>query len=219
MTNFDHLEVLILKNIDKQCSNAEFRELCDIIRHDQQALRHYIDFVSLCAGMQQSDVSSSATGSLFGLDQAKLADVLLMLANNEQAAEPVQQEDEKSENNGNTRPTPYSTVPFARKVSKLHSIITAIAAMLFLAFSLLLMFPLQPSAAIATVTGVANAIWKDGDNYYPGNNLYSNSTLKLEQGYAVVSFANNAEVVIQSPAEIVIENDKQIFLHTGRISA
>ncbi len=218
MTNFDRLEYLILKNIDEQCSDAEFGEMCELIRHDQQALRHYIDFVSLCADMQQSDVSSSATGSLFGLDQAKLADVLLMLANNEQAAEPIPVDNPEPVADIEICSIP-AVVPFKKKISKFHTFITAIAALLLMAISLLIMFPMQPSVPLGKVSATMNAVWKNGDNYYSGNNIYARSTLKLEQGCAVLTFNNNAEIVIQSPAEIEIENDKQIFLTSGKISA
>ncbi len=220
MTDKSRIEILVLKKLNNDCSDEEFQELKDILRSDPEAVEFYVELVSLCAGMLKSDVTNSGQPHLYGLAQDKLADVLSMLANNEQAAESIEimKPEGDLECCFDICQEP-EVVPFSKKISKLHTVVSFVAACLLMTISFFIMFPPKQPEQVATITGNVAAVWNDGNNYNKGKRLYATSRLKLEEGFAQITFDNNAEIVVQSPAELRIENENQMFLYNGKITA
>lgn len=73
---------------------------------------------------------------------------------------------------------------------------------------------------VATVTGTHNCMWgksKKGVGY--GSELVAGQNLELIQGVAEITFDDGATVLIESPANFVVQAPHQCQLHSGRISA
>lgn len=211
------LEELILKEMDGQITPKEFSQLSDYLRQNPEALNMYLEFLTLCAGMLRPGEVTIPDDSLCTGDEIRQSALWMALAENERTAEAIYIE--KSE-----PVTPvYNNAAIVRKqgVSKVAlytAIISTAAFLLMVAY--VMTHPRKSREVVATLTGSTQAVWKEplaisGEN----NRLYTNSAMHLVEGFAEITFDNQARIILQSPAQIIIEDYNQIFLRTGKLSA
>ena len=215
----DEIAELILKEIDGVITEQEFAELCDCLRKDPAMLDYYLEFISLCAEMLKPGEVAIPGDCFSTVEDIGQSALWLALAENERTAETVYIE----------KPAPLPPVDSVRrdrvgprqKVSRIAlytAIISTAALLLMIAY--VVTHPRKSRDAVATLTGGSHAVWSQADGPAGENErLYTNSTLFLIEGFAEITFDNQARVVLQSPAEISIEDYNQIFLRSGKLSA
>jgi len=94
----------------------------------------------------------------------------------------------------------------------------AAAALILLAIGIWLIY--RPSASVARLSAVADIGWSAGDaGPTVGEALPRGKTLRLDRGFAELRYTNGAKLVLQGPAEIVLDSDKGVTLRRGRLTA
>lgn len=214
--HYTEFEELILKEIDGQAGEQEFAALCAYLR-DPEMLDYYLEFMSLCAGLlRPGELNADACGA--DKEDFCQSALWMALAENERTAETIYVEEAN----------PVTPVSFAKnptisrqKVSKfsLYTALALAAAMLLL-ITYVVTHPRADRTAVATITGSSGAVWLQQDRSSGENKrLYTNSTMHLLEGFAEITFDNQARLILQSPVEIAIEDYNQIHLRSGKLSA
>jgi hypothetical protein len=76
------------------------------------------------------------------------------------------------------------------------------------------------SARVAQLTAVADLAWNPGEPAPEvGETLSNGKTLRLGRGLAELHYLNGAQVVLQGPAEIVLNSRQELTLLHGRLTA
>jgi len=212
------LDELILKEIDGVITEQEFAVLCDCLRRDPEALNYYLDFVTLCAGILKPGEVTLCEESCCSIDEIGQSALWMALAENERTAEAIHLE--KAE------PLPALDTPLLVSTRRQNVSRVALYTAIFSTAALLMMIafvvthPRQSRDAVATLTGSSQAVWNETAGLSKDNNrLYTHSTLNLLEGFAEITFDNQAKIILQSPAQIDIEDYNQIFLYSGKLSA
>jgi hypothetical protein len=92
------------------------------------------------------------------------------------------------------------------------------AALILLAIGIWLIYP--TSANVARLSAVADIGWSAGDAAPAvGEALSRGKTLRLDRGLAELQYTNGAKLVLQGPAEIVLDSEKGVTLRRGRLTA
>lgn len=216
--NYLDLEELILKEMDGTITEPEFTELCDRLRNDPDSLSYYLDFMTLCAGMLKPGEVTLCETSCCDIEDIGQSALWMALAENERTAEAIHLE--------KTDPVPVLDrqqimAECRRGVSRvaLYTAIISTAALLLL-IAFVMTHPRKMRDAVATLSGSTNAVWREDTGLAADKNrLYTHSTLSLQEGFAEITFDNQARIILQSPAQIDIEDYNQIFLHSGKLSA
>lgn len=77
----------------------------------------------------------------------------------------------------------------------------------------------QPSATpVATLTGVAQAVWEAGQTHRAGESLPA-GRLQLRSGLAEIAFASGAMAIVEGPATLVITSPMAARLQRGKLTA
>lgn len=211
------IEELILKEIDGVISEQEFAQLSECLRRNPEALDTYLEFMTICAGMLKPGEVTIPDDCLCQVDDIRQSALWAALAENERTAETVYIE--KHDPVEPVRQIPV--IPRKQSVSKvaLYTAIISSAAFLMLV-SYVMTHPRKVRMAVATVTGSSQAEWKEAMSLAADNNrVYTGSLMHLTEGFAEITFDNQAKIILQSPAQLVIEDYNQIFLHTGKLAA
>ncbi|MBP8605151.1 MAG: NPCBM/NEW2 domain-containing protein [Phycisphaerae bacterium] len=214
-----NLDELILKEIDGIITEQEFAELTDCLCRNPEALNYYLDFITICAGIfKPGEVTFCQTLCSAAEDDISQSALWMALAENERTAEAVPLE--KSD------PLPLLSIqPQAscrrQNVSRaaLYTAIVSTAALLLM-IAFVVTHPRQIRDAVASLSGSSQAVWSE--HFCPpkdSSRLYTHSTLSLLEGFAEITFDNQAKIILQSPVWIDIEDYNQLFLHSGKLSA
>lgn len=211
------LDELILKEIDGVITDQEFAELSDCLRRDPEALNYYLDFMTLCAGILKPGEVTLCDDSCCSIEEIGQSALWMALAENERTAEAIHLEKAVPLPEMNTRLVSTRRQNVSR-VALYTAIISTAALLLMIAF--VVTHPRQSRDAVATLTGSSQAVWSETAGLSKDNNrLYTHSTLNLLEGFAEITFDNQAKIILQSPAQIDIEDYNQIFLYSGKLSA
>ncbi|MBN2514096.1 MAG: FecR domain-containing protein [Sedimentisphaerales bacterium] len=212
------LDELILKEIDGVITDQEFAELSDCLRHDPEALNYYLDFVTLCAAILKPGEVTLSDDSCCSIEDIGQSALWMALAENERTAETIHLEKEDSLSQIETQISVSNHRQSVSRVALYTAIFSTAALLLMIAF--VVTHPRQSRDAVAILSGSSKAVWSDAaDISRESNRLYTHSTLSLLEGFAEITFDNQAKIILQSPAQIDIEDFNQIFLHSGKLSA
>jgi hypothetical protein len=212
------LEELILKEIDGQISEQEFATLCNCLRREPGMLDYYLEFISLCAGLLKPGEMSIPDDCLSVAEDIGQSALWLALAENERTAETIHIE--KPVLRLPIHPVRPDIAP-RQKVSRtaLYTAIISTAALLLMS-TYVVTHPRKSRDAVATLTGGSQAVWQQADGRAGDDKrLYTHTPMLLVEGFAEITFDNQARIILQSPAEIEIEDYNQIFLRSGKLSA
>ncbi|HML76297.1 MAG TPA: FecR family protein [Anaerohalosphaeraceae bacterium] len=211
------LDELILKEIDGVITDQEFAELSDCLRRDPEALNYYLDFMTLCAGILKPGEVTLCEDSCCSIEEIGQSALWMALAENERTAEAIHLEKAVPLPEMDTRLVSTRRQNVSR-VALYTAIISTAALLMMIAF--VVTHPRQSRDAVATLTGSSQAVWSETAGLSKDNNrLYTHSTLNLLEGFAEITFDNQAKIILQSPAQIDIEDYNQIFLYSGKLSA
>jgi len=215
------LDELILKEIDGVITDQEFAELSECLRRDPESLDYYLDFMTLCAGiLKPGEVTlcDNACCSVYSAEEIGQSALWMALAENERTAEAIHLEKAEPLPSLNT---PLEIAARRQNVSRvaLYTAIVSTAALLLM-IAFVVTHPRQSRDAVATLTGSSQAVWSETPGLSKDNNrLYTHSTLNLLEGFAEITFDNQARIILQSPTRIDIEDYNQIYLSSGKLSA
>lgn len=211
------LDELILKEIDGVITDQEFAELSDCLRRDPEALNYYLDFMTLCAGILKPGEVTLCEDSCCSIEEIGQSALWMALAENERTAEAIHLEKAAPLPAMDTRLVSTRRQNVSR-VALYTAIVSTAALLLMIAF--VVTHPRQSRDAVAALTGSSQAVWSETSGLSKDNNrLYTHSTLNLLEGFAEITFDNQAKIILQSPAQIDIEDYNQIFLYSGKLSA
>lgn len=221
---FAELRLLVTEAIEGTAAPEQMNRLNEILSSSEQARKYYFEFIDIQALTEHvcsEKLFFSATDG--GVqDELKNQEMLLnALALEEKQADTIQIE--------KTEPLREKTIvyrsdniKYQRKISKssIASILFAAAAMLsvvlFLRYA-----PLRSGIEVATLTDSINAKWVDVDSpMESGLRLVTSYTpMFLKEGVVQLLFDNNAEVLIEGPAEFQIIATDQVQLSYGMLFA
>jgi hypothetical protein len=219
MKNPLDINELLFRLLENEISDEDFASLKEWLCSDPKAVAYYYQFIHDYTYMSLSVGPELNTECSAQADDSFNAQLWAMMAEHEKTApaNPV-----KNEN----APQPVTLEKIKlpqtpRKVNTTFLFVTmwGVAALFFLI--LYLHFnPYSVGQEVATVSGISGAVW-DENRFVPikGGRIATKSTLKLTEGFAEIVFDNQARVTIQSPAEVSIEKDNQLFLACGKLSA
>lgn len=187
--SLDELKTLIETLRDGQASAAEYGRLQQLLRENPQARRYYVEYQLLGADLQ----------------------MLLSVSPDESLCMELTGELESLQQSPRARS--------AQRVRWLWPIGIAAAALLaVLLGSRLVPWSSRPDATVATVVASMDAHWASGENLPVGAKLAA-TPLELECGLAEIRFRSGAAVILQGPAECVLESPSHMTLRRGRLSA
>ncbi|MEX2671241.1 MAG: LamG-like jellyroll fold domain-containing protein [Phycisphaeraceae bacterium] len=103
----------------------------------------------------------------------------------------------------------------------------AVAAAVLLAALFYLMPPTQPERTtaptrppvVATLTQQNQAVWADSDQFKRDGATLHTGAVRLASGFAEITMARGATILLQGPCEVVLKDDNAVSLDRGRLSA
>jgi hypothetical protein len=213
------LEELILKEMDGTTTEGERAELNRLLGSDADARAYYLEFIVLCGELLLSGQTAVATDFLCRPQDIEKSALWRALAENERTAEAIPAEKTKP-----VFPISYRNTDFIdrkpHRVSKLAfytAVISTAALLLMIAY--VITHPRTLADPVATVTGQNRAVWAESAvDISNKNRLCAHSTLNLLEGFAEITFDNQARIIVQSPSKFDIEDYNQIFLHSGKLT-
>lgn len=212
------LEELILKEIDGTCNQEEFARLQAYLQDDVECLAYYLEFVSMCAGMLRPGEVGVLSESVYGYGDVRLSELWAALSQEERTAETI-----ILENQGSVKSVPVDRKAVVREHHKtsrwpIYVTISLLAALIVMV-AYVVTHPRGGQFEVATLSDSYRAVWSDKEGIVPGKRLYTKSLMYLTEGFAEITFDNHAKIILQSPAEFYIENENQLFLYSGKLTA
>ena len=207
----NRISELSLKAIDGELTQVESQELDGYVAESQELALYYAQCIRFHLAMVEIENSSRkpmfSRGDI-GLDQ----DVWEMMAIREKIAPEIEIPQEKIE------PQIIEFKEEKKKLTRWDVIkYCFVAASIIFVFSLVFMTPGQ-RVQVATIIDSIDAKYPGHESgYATGTRLATNSEpVQLSEGYIELLFDNEAKVVVEGPAEFVI-NQNGIALNFGRL--
>ena len=212
---------LVIQSLEGVISEEDFRKLDQMIGCDAELARHYVYLISL-----NSDLCKPGQVENFMLQES--ADnapfdstVMAALAEYEKIApaEPVEEEEEPKHIRIDRIVKPNSP----RQINRVSLIaaLTAVAALVFLLVYIHFVTPPRIPVPVATITDTVQAQWAGSySDLREGSRLSAvHESIILTKGLTKLLFDNQAQVVIEAPAEFEITTEDQLHLTYGRLYA
>lgn len=205
------LHYLLDRFFESEATQAEVDRIQEILSMDRSLQQYYFRYVELQSGLHQLKLLDSACYS----SAQEYKEELAMLAEYEKNAPGIEFPKEVS-----PRELIQKVVYPPREKYKLNrfSILTFIAsAAAALLLIVLYLLPAQ-SRPVASITSNHKAVW-DNLEMTDGSRLWNNGSIyHLQRGVAEVTFDSGAAVIVESPAELEMINENEMFLR-GRMTA
>lgn len=220
-SSFEELKLLITEAVEGTALPEQMTRLNRILASSRSARQFYFEFIDihvltehLCAEKLFLDAETTVLDS----DATKHDLLLQALAAEEYEADTIVIEPPACE----PVVRPVAVVEMApRKISKLSlaAMILSAAALLFLVL-FARYAPPKLGYEVATVTDSLHARWAEGRSPERGERIATSHTpLVLQEGFVQVRFDNQAEVVIEAPAQFALIAEDQLRLTYGRAFA
>ncbi len=213
---------LLFLALEKDITDQQVERLNVLLKSDEQCLRFAVGYLQLSAAIKYSKKVSAMKKPLQPeVPGAEIfPEYLSELAENECTSPAIETEQVTLEVYKGKSQT-FSLLKgrinsFSEKITRVY-VFTSIAAIVFLALNIYL--GLQPQT-VATVINSVEAKWTiSGVSTEPGTRLISNKQLKLARGVVKILFDGGAEVLLEAPAEIELENHEKMNLISGKLYA
>ncbi len=215
------LHLLLVRCFDGIISEEEFAVLDELLKTSAEARQYYYRFIILNYGLKEENlwllkehISPARTAHEECLDGR----FWQLLSENEKIAPVIHIPKAQAASPEGSETTSAVYVP--RKVGKwsIVSIAMSAAAMILL-FLFAQYVPPTGGSEVATISDSVNAKWADSSTPTGVGTrlLNTDPPLMLREGYVKLHFDNQANVVIEGPAEFQILTGDQIKLNYGRI--
>lgn len=209
----EEFEELLTLSLEKRISQEKLKRLNAILGEYPDALKHCLDFYLVAACLSQSRELYEA----FIIEHDTRMELLKEFAQYEKTAPQIRFTKEKPQR----ELIQHVAYPprEKRKLSTFNKVFLAMSAAAILAILLYVnCYPVH--RGVATLTQSANARWADTDRPMEiGTRLYEQESLFLKQGVAKVVFDSDAEVVLEAPVLIKLQNNGKVGLDLGRLYA
>ncbi|MBN2064739.1 MAG: FecR domain-containing protein [Sedimentisphaerales bacterium] len=213
---------LLYLALEREIKEQQTQRLNTLLKSDEQYIYFAVSFLQLATAMKYSKkVSAMKEPIKPELSVPEIfPEFLSVLAENECTSPAIETGQVSVEKNANTTrlfPVLKNRINYlSEKLTKIY-VITSIAAILFLGFNVYL--SLQPQT-VATIINSVEARWTiSGLSAETGTRLKSRQQLKLARGVVKILFDGGAEVLLEAPAEIKLENHEKMDLITGKLYA
>ncbi len=225
MTTKDIIELyeLIVARLEGEMTAEQLARLNDKLKDKDQA-RLYVEFVSIfselsCPGMSDVTLKQNAEDAVPELDNSDSYMRLLMtLAETEKNAPTIEIKQEEPERVLIQKVEHVKPVRTINKKSIYSAIVSIAAALILMAY--VYTHPKNSGTYVGFLNGTFEAQWDNPDETVleGGADLYS-GPLRLFRGLAEIEFGNGAVVVIEGPAEFTLDNDRSMYLKSGKLTA
>ena len=220
---------LILKCLCGDADAVEQAELREHLENDPYAMQYYSEYVMLYSAMYQpGNVSAEPDKEQFDAAGSVLGGIWHELADEELIAEEVvtsrklwgrrrRKKVTAKEPTVRQLVKKREVVKLRRQFSRMaiHTAVISTAAMLFIA--LLVWLDPQKGPVMARVTSSINAVWDDVASVGGQGSPMRSGRMRLFEGFVEFLMEGGAEVIVQGPAVVEMENDGQLFLQTGSL--
>jgi hypothetical protein len=220
--NNEKLGELIFAVLNGTADDAQHAELEAWLTEDAEAMRYYAELVTIYSSLRLSgDIYTLRPSSEIAVELGTDDMLWHALAETEKTATGIEIEKSVPETTYETgiagKRKEYNG---QRQISRL-SLYTAICstAALLLILAYVWMNPKTPALrVVATLSEVTGARWaQPSEDLVEGAELYPGSR-RLVKGFARFTFEDGAEVILQAPAEVVLEDTGQVFLKSGTLT-
>lgn len=205
-------------------TDADFERLDSWITENDRVCRLYVDYVKIWAELQGFQAAampdnSSASEDTWLTNEKNFAESQFwgILAAHEKAAEAIELAKEEPQ------PELIQQVVYTSrektKISKsLIFTFVSVAAVLLILIMYVNLFPV--STSIASLTESAHAQWADTDCPIEiGTRLNQDEMRFLKQGVVKILFDSGAEVVLEAPSVIKLQDSDSMAIYSGRLYA
>ncbi len=204
---------LILRMLDDSVSPEEFRAFEDLLKSDDEVRAMYLSILEGYSHIQKPG-SGLRINMMGGEDDGGFDQELWqMLARAERESPSV--EVAKPTVEAEAEPSRPVVWRADRKVSLVWSILAAAAVLLVIVF---VRFAPVRDISYGQITEVYQASQESGGRLYRGQCL-GGETVKLDKGMVEIQMDDGPVVLVEAPAEIRLEENNQVFLVQGKVTA
>ena len=213
--DWNQFRLIIQKSLDGSASSEEIQLLHDNLLRNNEARQFYIDFMMVHGALFL--MSEELSPKMKGQDVAVFNKALLDLSEYEKAAPAIDESQEKPERELIQR----VVYPPREKriVSKFSIFFLAMNAAAILLIALFVRFMPERGKSYACVIGQYQA-QSQGDKFsFQVGQYLDDNLIKLEKGLLKIQMNDGSEVLLEAPVEVSLENDDQLFLIQGKLTA
>ena len=213
------LSELIMLHLQGDNSRQELQQLKQFLNNDIEAVELYVEYMMQFSALIQPGKIEFDDFSEELLPSVSDSSLWMELAKYEMEAPEIEIPKEKPQRDL-IQKVVYP-LRERRKISKLQIFTFLMSAAAILFFVLFIRFaPVRSNEPIALLSRTVKAQWQDasGDIIVEGCDLYA-GPMNLAGGYAEIALEGGAVVVVQAPAQFVLESDQQIYLQEGKVVA
>ncbi len=205
-------------------TDADFERLDSWITENDRACRLYVDYVKLWAELQGFQAAampddSSASEDAWLSNEKNFAESQLweILAAHEKAAEAIELAREEPQQEL-IQQVVYATRQKPKVSKSMIFTLISVAAVLLILIMYVNFFPI--SRTIATLTETVHAQWADSDSPMEIGSRFKQEEMKyLKQGVIKMTFDSGAEVVLEAPSVIKLQDSDSMAIYSGRLYA
>ncbi|MEN6309244.1 MAG: FecR domain-containing protein [Anaerohalosphaeraceae bacterium] len=212
---------LLLHALEGDMTEEQKAMLNRLLIEDSEAVGQYLDFMRLYGELSPYGDAGRLSGTApAGEEQSEDYTILLQsLAQEESTAPTVCIADVKADLSKELiQQVKREKVVYKMSRSSVLTLFVSIAATVLII--LFLRFSPQGAVTVATLTDSIDAVFSGGQTYSTGTRLASGSaSFWLQKGIVKVEFDYGAEVVIEAPAEFVLNTVDDMTLRSGRLFA
>ncbi len=226
------IDELLFRFLENDISRQETDRLENWLLNDSQALQYYCEYVKDYAALKIHVAAE------IEIDECRFMDngdnVLRQVLEEQWEADRLQEQANSGHRRQGEAPNAItgkskSQAPTQRKPIRLSDIFRVSGAIAAIVVFALLLNQLAdwgrtpPASSVAELAGQIDARWTSGDDaqeafYNQGELLYPGRMI-LAEGFAKITFIEGAEVILEAPAEVVLEAKDRIYLYKGRVYA
>ncbi len=214
---YQYLSDLLMLMLNGRANQEHYALLNEMLRQSEANRRIYVEFMTTYVGLNYPDgaFNFQNEGDVLDFDSG----VWQSLAKEEKTAPAITLPKEEAPSEL-IQKVVHEKVP--RKLDRLsvYTVIVSMAAILLLVLMVKLnpVSPNLPLATVATLTDSINATWAEMD-YSLNDEILEQDELVLEKGFAELTFGMGAKVMLEAPCRITLNNNNQMYLHAGKLSA
>lgn len=212
---------LIIAQQEGEMSDEQFEQLNHRLKQKEQ-IRLYVEFKLIfselsCPSMTDYSLVIDDDDSCFDDDSDSYMELLFMLAEKEKTAPALEIMKEEPERVLIQKVERVKPVWRVNKASIYTAVISIAAALALVAY--VYTHPINSNPYVGFLNGTFEAQWGiTGKIPELGEDLYA-GPMCLDTGLAEIEFGNGAIVLVEGPAEFLLENDRSMYLKSGKVSA
>jgi len=217
---FQELRLIIDKSVDGTSSEEELKKLDKLIVNEPKLRRYYCEYLYMNIGIERILARDIPQDHLQKSDFQYDKELWSQLAQYEKEAEILELEVRKEPEARQVIVEKLKIEKATRQVYRFWfytALITTAALILILAY--VFNNPKQVNPLVATLVDTVNARWANPSLPSAAESDLRTGSRKLLKGFAKVKFDDGAVVIIEGPAEFVLESSKSIFLQSGKLVA